>query len=183
MILASSADALRASLPSSSSSSSASSKIPERICLAWYWIEAVTQAARMSCSSLRDRVGVRWLPVRNPSITLVRSRSRREVSTSKCRKIRVRSPSGSSTSLTSQCSTSTLGLVRDRQSPAADCKAFKQVWFKVLIRAAESTPIVSAPRAVAWNRGHDNVTSEQDSKPRGRLMQRGPSNPWIRANL
>ena len=70
------------------------------------------------------------------------------MSTSKWRKIRVRSLSGSSTSLTSQCSTSTLGFVRDRQSPAADWRAFRQVLFSVLIRAAESTAMAVTPRLV-----------------------------------
>ena len=63
------------------------------------------------------------------------------MSTSKWRKIRVRSVSGASASLSSQCSTSTLGLVRERQSPAAAWRASRQVLFSVLIRAADSTPM------------------------------------------
>jgi hypothetical protein len=38
--------------------------------------------------------------------------------------------------------------VRDRQSPAADCRAFKQVLFRVLMRAADSTAMTGTPRRV-----------------------------------
>ena len=98
----------------------------------------------MSLSIRSESVGVRWLPVRNWSITFVRSRSSRAVSTSKWRKMRVRSVFAASTSFTSQCSTSTLGLVRDRQSPAAAWSAFTQVVFNVLIKAPESTPMIGS---------------------------------------
>jgi hypothetical protein len=45
-------------------------------------------------------------------------------------------------SFVSQCSTSTLGLVRDKQSPAAAWSALREVRFNVLIKAPESTPMV-----------------------------------------
>ncbi len=149
-ILASSREASRASRPSSSSSSSAISNTPERTFDARNWIDASTQASRMSLSIRRESVGVRWLPVRNWSITLVRSRVSRAVSTSKWRKMRVRSVFPASTSLTSQCSTSTLGFVRERQRPAAAWSAFTHVVFNVLIKAAESTPMIDSSVSFAW---------------------------------
>ena len=92
---------------------------------------------------------MRWLPVRKPSIAWVRSRIKREGSTSNSLKTRFRSPSGCSASLSNQCSTSTLWLLLDRHSPAADCSEFKQVVLSVLTSAPESIPILQAPVALA----------------------------------
>jgi hypothetical protein len=107
-ILCSSPEASRATRPSISSFNKAHSTCPERTCGAPNSTEAITQASRIKSTTWGDKPGGRALPVFNRSMAAVMARITREASISKCRSSAARSVLGVSSSLSSQCSISTL---------------------------------------------------------------------------